>query len=1370
MSNIYHSDIIDIELNSGSVHRSFLSKTIGMNDILANRFGVSLFRNGEPVNVEDLECVGLFMAPDGTKYLISETTYPGSTGTTGNTAFVQLPQDCYAKEGQFCLAIKVIGSDITGTMRIIDGVVSNTGTEGAVGPTSTVPTSAEIIAAYEEAVELMDGAVRHDVTQSISDAGKETARNNIGAASEDDLNELDTEIDNVIDIINIADLSYQQGYYRQADGQHVDSSYFICSTGYVDTTYNKLIEIYNRIETADAIFLTMYNGSTFVRNITFTGSDNMKYIRYIVPNNITKVYVNVMSSETAITPDDSRKVWVSCKNVDDDLKELRGQLRSRFAGKKLSIIGDSIDTFNQVGYKIDGYNMFYPWNDVTDVNKTWWKQVIDNSGMELEVNASWSGSCASNARYNMTYLGQHFPDFYDRVSVLGSPDVIFVTLGTNDSGDSVELGEYDFDTVYTDLSESTFRTAYIKGMKALKELYPDAEIVCIAERMNPWYMGSIRHIARELGAKFVDIGDYYSPDQDTYRLHPNTKGMRQIASAVLYQICKTETSGYETDYTKLEWENGYINGATGRFVYDTKHILTKDFLRVNKGDIIDIRFISEYASGYSFYVVGYDRDLVYAGLLTVSTKAFEVTGFDGYIKIILYHNGSVMAPTEWEQLIAISSAVESVKKATERYNNNERDYISQQDYFEMTYDHTDIIWFEGAYVNQTGGISEHQNAAVTGALRVVPGAYYQMNYLISRTIDCVLSYYDENCDFIGRYAFFSEERVFKIPEACHYVRINMQLDQIKNLTFVRADHLGDTKYSRNDDRTFISKWYDGRYIYIPQTGEPYQLIDSNTMLSDFIPVEANRKYMLMPASPMYTGYYGFIQYDDAKGFVSEGSRMDKTQTTFTTGDDVAFIRISVPKKYFKDASCYIRKIFSKEADRISIEWQNGYHDGDTGAYHSESRFLCNNPAISTSTQKTLDIFKPADLLVKSIFFTLQNADGFVRNISYNYNLRHIRFIVPSDVISVYINIMSESSILPSAADDVVVCLSNDDEKVHFNIVDYVESNKANTNYLINSCSRSNTLPVGLDYNVADIQVAFSASDVSADIVSRGLDAPCVFWDSIEMRWGITFTGYREDSVSEYGSIYAAHSSDLIHWVQDGVILERNVSDPYAPDHGTLGGSYVFIQNGKYYVYYNGGSVRGFEAGNYCICLATGTSLTNLSKHSENPIVIGPDDGNWYSNDKVYRPSVIQWGDGTYYMFMNARNTEHSGSGKWHEYIGFATSHDLVHWEMHGQILEDMPERLYDHYVTGDPCFYDVGDEYIYATLFTCFNETGVNWSNTGVGIMRTPKKEFPYGWKMVKNNITGHPKNKSFVVYKNNVQYAFMVDTAPAIYYRTAES
>ena len=144
---IYKTDIADIELNGGSICRSFLNRTIGEGDINANQFGVRVLRGGEEVNLNGVTVTGYFIRPDGSTVVLNN----GQTAE-GSVAFVTLEQTCYAVEGQFSLAIKLTGSGVTGTMRIVDGVVSNTTTGTIVDPGTVIPSIEDLIEAIEEAV------------------------------------------------------------------------------------------------------------------------------------------------------------------------------------------------------------------------------------------------------------------------------------------------------------------------------------------------------------------------------------------------------------------------------------------------------------------------------------------------------------------------------------------------------------------------------------------------------------------------------------------------------------------------------------------------------------------------------------------------------------------------------------------------------------------------------------------------------------------------------------------------------------------------------------------------------------------------------------------------------------------------------------------------------------------------------------------------------------------------------------------------------------------------------------------------------------------------------------------------------------------
>lgn len=175
---LYLEDIIDLDLERCSFHRSFLSHFIGKNDMRANRIGVRLFRNGEPVNLWEASCEGFFLSPVGEHIVISGEY----AQAYDNIAFVDIPQACYNHEGQFTLAIKVIGEGVTGTVRMVDGQVVNTFTDGAVAPLGEVPTYQEVLAVYDQMLEAKRGSVRWDIPQQLSSNEKQRARDNIDGA------------------------------------------------------------------------------------------------------------------------------------------------------------------------------------------------------------------------------------------------------------------------------------------------------------------------------------------------------------------------------------------------------------------------------------------------------------------------------------------------------------------------------------------------------------------------------------------------------------------------------------------------------------------------------------------------------------------------------------------------------------------------------------------------------------------------------------------------------------------------------------------------------------------------------------------------------------------------------------------------------------------------------------------------------------------------------------------------------------------------------------------------------------------------------------------------------------------------------------
>lgn len=147
----YHEDIVDIDLGTGTVHRSFAQKILGEGDEKANRFGIRVWRNGEPVDIGGATCMGYFIRNNGT-----ETVIISGGLFNGQVAYIELPAACYAYEGTFTLVIKLVGDGITGTMRIVDGTVVDSMTGAPIDPGGVIPDLEELLAIINRAEDAAD--------------------------------------------------------------------------------------------------------------------------------------------------------------------------------------------------------------------------------------------------------------------------------------------------------------------------------------------------------------------------------------------------------------------------------------------------------------------------------------------------------------------------------------------------------------------------------------------------------------------------------------------------------------------------------------------------------------------------------------------------------------------------------------------------------------------------------------------------------------------------------------------------------------------------------------------------------------------------------------------------------------------------------------------------------------------------------------------------------------------------------------------------------------------------------------------------------------------------------------------------------------
>ncbi len=273
-----------------------------------------------------------------------------------------------------------------------------------------------------------------------------------------------------------------------------------------------------------------------------------------------------------------------------------------FAGKTLSVLGESISTFSNhsngtaaqtTNSTIASGAVYYPRSgfEVT-AESTWWYQAAKELGMDILVNNSWSGSCLLNQRSGTVgaYLDRCVQLHDDTGDNAGQqPDIIAVFLGTNDYYTyPTTLGSYedvDFDqliqksaTGYTYAQPTTSMEAYAIILHKIGQAYPDAQVYCftLLPRVNSTaqptaFNADICQLAQRFSACTVDLYNcgirsnsdaFYTMMGDT--LHPDNPGMDAITNAFVSTMMKH--NGLSTVDVSFELENAVAMEGTTRTV------------------------------------------------------------------------------------------------------------------------------------------------------------------------------------------------------------------------------------------------------------------------------------------------------------------------------------------------------------------------------------------------------------------------------------------------------------------------------------------------------------------------------------------------------------------------------------------------------------------------------------------------------------------------------------------------------------------------------------------------------------------------------------------------------------------------------------
>jgi hypothetical protein len=141
-----HEDYVTIDLDSGTVHRSFLDHVLCQNNKQANAFGVKLTKGGKAATVpQGSTCAGYFIKPDGNTVVIQGQVNETLPDGEADRCWVVLPQECYVQSGKFTLAINLHFGNYTTTVRIVDGTIVKTQVGEPIDPGIPIPDIDELL-------------------------------------------------------------------------------------------------------------------------------------------------------------------------------------------------------------------------------------------------------------------------------------------------------------------------------------------------------------------------------------------------------------------------------------------------------------------------------------------------------------------------------------------------------------------------------------------------------------------------------------------------------------------------------------------------------------------------------------------------------------------------------------------------------------------------------------------------------------------------------------------------------------------------------------------------------------------------------------------------------------------------------------------------------------------------------------------------------------------------------------------------------------------------------------------------------------------------------------------------------------------------
>ena len=209
--------------------------------------------------------------------------------------------------------------------------------------------------------------------------------------------------------------------------------------------------------------------------------------------------------------------------------------------KNVLILGDSYSTYE--GWIPKGYAVYYSPNGIEGghevtkmkIEDTWWQKVLRETGDQLLLNNSWSGSTIGYTGYNGSDCSKSSSFIYrfrqlkaEGFFEANRVDRVFVFGGTNDSWSNAPLGEMMLEG-WEEQDLYCVLPAIGCLMSEMKQALPDAEIYFL---INTDIKDEIRHCIKTAG-EFFGISTVILSEIAKEHGHPTVKGMDAIGQQVL---------------------------------------------------------------------------------------------------------------------------------------------------------------------------------------------------------------------------------------------------------------------------------------------------------------------------------------------------------------------------------------------------------------------------------------------------------------------------------------------------------------------------------------------------------------------------------------------------------------------------------------------------------------------------------------------------------------------------------------------------------------------------------------------------------------------------------------------------------------------